>query len=161
MSTACVVRRVRRGDLGALVAMCGEHARYEKSPYAPAGKAEALSRALFPVSPRVHAWVAEAAGELIGYATATLEFSTWQAREFLHMDCLFVRAGQRGGGVGAALLGAVGDFARDAECVEIQWQTPDWNVDAARFYCRFGAVEKAKRRFFLSPALARPTESQG
>ena len=155
MSANCVVRRVRFDDLDALVAMCGEHALYEKAPYEPAGKAEALSQALFSAPPRLHAWVAEAAGELVGYATATVEFSTWQAGEFLHMDCLFVRAGRRGGGTGAALLQAVGDFARHTGCLEIQWQTPAWNVDAARFYGRFGAVEKAKRRFFLSPALAR------
>lgn len=76
------------------------------------------------------------------------------------MDCLFVRAGRRGGGTGAALLQAVGDFAHRAGCAEIQWQTPEWNVDAARFYRhfyrRFGAVDKAKRRFFLSQVLARP-----
>ncbi|MDO1528197.1 GNAT family N-acetyltransferase [Fulvimonas sp. R45] len=154
MSAACIVRRARPDDLAALVAMCGEHAAYERASYAPAGKAEALSRALFSTPPRLHAWVAEVLGEPVGYATATLEFSTWQAGEFLHMDCLYVRAGRRDGGTGAALLHAVVDFARRAGCAEIQWQTPAWNADAARFYRRSGAVEKAKRRFLLSMAQA-------
>jgi hypothetical protein len=48
------------------------------------------------------------------------------------------------------LLAAVIVAARDAGCVQVQWQTPDWNVDAARFYRRAGAVERAKRRFVLS-----------
>ena len=32
---------------------------------------------------------------------------------------------------------------------EIQWQTPEWNADAARFYRRLGATETVKRRFAL------------
>lgn len=149
MNATGMVRRAQPDDLEALVAMCGEHARYEKASLAPALTVEALAQALFLPSPRLHAWVAGAAGELSGYATATLEFSTWQACEFLHMDCLFVREGRRGGGTGAALLAAVADFARRAGCAEVQWQTPAWNVDAARFYRRLGAVEKPKCRFFL------------
>jgi len=147
--SACVVRRVSRQDLAALVVMCGEHARYERATLVAAGMAERLARALFAPSPRLHAWVAEAHGELLGYATATVEFSTWQAREFLHMDCLFVREGRRGDGVGVSLLAAVIAAARHTGCAEIQWQTPDWNADAARFYRRAGASEKPKRRFFL------------
>jgi GNAT superfamily N-acetyltransferase len=148
-ASACVVRRVSRQDMVALVAMCGEHARYERASHAPAGMAERLARALFSPSPRLQAWVADVHGELLGYATATVEFSTWQAREFLHMDCLFVRGGRRGAGIGASLLAAVIAVARHAGCAEIQWQTPDWNTDAARFYRRTGAIEKPKRRFFL------------
>ena len=95
---AACVRPVSRQDLAALVVLCGEHAVYERAVHASAGMAEGLARALFATPPRLHAWVAEAGGELLGYATATTEFSTWQAREFLHMDCLFVREGRRGDG---------------------------------------------------------------
>jgi GNAT superfamily N-acetyltransferase len=146
---ACVVRRVGRQDMAALVAMCDEHARYERAPGLPAGVAGRLEQALFATPPRLQAWIAEAHGELLGYATASTEFSTWQAREFMHMDCLFVRGGRRGAGIGASLLAAVIAVARHAGCAEIQWQTPDWNTDAARFYRRTGAIEKPKRRFFL------------
>jgi GNAT superfamily N-acetyltransferase len=50
------------------------------------------------------------------------------------------------------LLAAVADLARRSGCAQIQWQTPEWNEDAARFYRRAGAVEKPKRRFFLALA---------
>lgn len=146
------VRRSAPNDIAALVAMCGEHARHEGASYRRAGKAKTLSQALFGATPRLHGWVADAAGELTGYATVAWEFSTWQCDEFLHMDCLFVREGWRGHGIGAALFQAVGDFARHSGCAEIQWQTPGWNEDATRFYRRAGAVEKRKRRFFLALA---------
>ncbi|HUH56726.1 MAG TPA: GNAT family N-acetyltransferase [Rhodanobacter sp.] len=152
MSVTADVRPARPNDIEALVVMCDEHARYEGAPYRRAGKAKALSRALFSATSRLHGWVADAAGELTGYATAAWEFSTWQGGEFLHMDCLFVREGWRDQGVGAALLHAVSDFARRSGCAEIQWQTPGWNEDAARFYRRAGAMEKPKRRFSLAVA---------
>lgn len=146
---ACAIRRARLGDLDGVVGLCAEHARYERAEYDAAGKAERLASALFGAAPRLHAWVAALDGALIGYATATAEFSTWRAAEYLHLDCLYVRDGQRGAGVGAALLGAVMQFAREHGYPQVQWQTPQWNGDAARFYRRQGATDQAKLRFVL------------
>jgi GNAT superfamily N-acetyltransferase len=145
----CVIRPVSRQDMPTLVLLCAEHASYERAMPLPVDIAEGLERALFSPSPRLHAWVAAAHDELLGYATATSAFSTWQAREFLHMDCLFVREGRRGDGIGMSLLAAVIAAARHAGCAEVQWQTPDWNTGAARFYRRAGAIEVPKRRFLL------------
>jgi GNAT superfamily N-acetyltransferase len=116
----------------------------------PDGVVDRLRNALWSRPVRLHAWVATSDGGLTGYATATTEFSTWTAREYLHMDCLFVREAWRGAGVGVALLAAVVAHARKCRCTEIQWQTPVWNEDAARFYRRAGAREQPKRRFFLA-----------
>lgn len=100
--------------------------------------------------PRLHGWFARADGQVLGYATASCEFSTWAARDYLHMDCLYVRESARNRGVGADLLQAVVDRARRLGLAELQWQTPDWNVDAIRFYRRHGAVAKGKQRFVLA-----------
>ena len=144
-----VVRRARPDDLDALVVLCGEHARYERADYRPAGKAIGLAQALFTPPVRLHAWVVSRDGELVGYATAAAEFSTWHVREYLHMDCLFVREGCRGGGLGADLLAAIVAFARREGFAQVQWQTPAWNTGAMRFYRRAGAVGTSKRRFSL------------
>lgn len=146
---SCIVRPVVPGDLDALSAMCAEHARFERTDFVAEGKAEALANALFGPVPRLHAWVAEEDGCAVGYATASHEFATWAAAEFVHMDCLFVREGRRNGGIGAALLAAVAAHACAAGIAQMQWQTPDWNRAAARFYQRAGARECIKRRFTL------------
>jgi GNAT superfamily N-acetyltransferase len=143
------IRDIREDDIEALISICREHALYERSKYEVDGKAARLRCALFAPEPRLQAWVAEVSGELIGYATATTDFSTWSAQTFLHMDCLFVRDGWRNAGVGVALLNRVATHAREMKINEIQWQTPDWNMDAARFYRRCGATEMLKRRFCL------------
>jgi GNAT superfamily N-acetyltransferase len=143
------VRRAGAVEAGVLVAMCGEHARYERAAYDPTGKAGLLEKALSGRNPRLLAWIAEAKGTAIGYAAATPDFSTWSANHFLHMDCLFVREGHRGRGVGAAMMDVLVDFARQTGYSQLQWQTPDWNTDAERFYLRRGAAVLGKLRFTL------------
>lgn len=58
-------------------------------------------------------------------------------------------ARHRRGGVGSALFDALCRFARGAGVDEIQWQTPDWNQDAARFYQLLGATGVQKLRFAI------------
>jgi GNAT superfamily N-acetyltransferase len=154
------IRDIREDDIEALISICREHALYERSKYEVDGKAAQLRCALFAPEPRLHAWVAEAGGELIGYATATIDFSTWSAQTFLYMDCLFVRDGWRNAGVGVALLNRVAAHACEMKIDEIQWQTPDWNMDASRFYRRCGATEILKRRFYMRPFDERAIENE-
>src|SRR5882757_10376413 len=139
-----IIRRALPIDIAALVALCGEHADFERCGYEAAGKAVRLGEGLFSPAPRLYAWVAVADGTAVGYATASPEYSTWSACEYLHMDCLFVRPEGRGASVGAALLDSVVQLARLRGYGEVQWQTPHWNVDASRFYRRHGGVDQPK-----------------
>lgn len=132
-----------------IVVLCRAHAVFERAEIDPPA-ADRLSRALFTTPAQLLAWIAtDEADRPIGYATATIDYSTWRAREFMHLDCLFVDAAARGGGIGRALIDAVCDTAREAGIDEVQWQTPDWNVAAQRFYMRLGADGRAKTRFTL------------
>ncbi|MDP3633934.1 GNAT family N-acetyltransferase [Phenylobacterium sp.] len=120
-------------------------------------KAAQLSRALFGLTPRLFAWVAEDGADLLGYAAASREYTAWRGREYLHMDCLFVSAAARNHGLGARLVDAVTGFATAQGLEEVLWQTPAWNLDAVRFYERLGAVGDQKVRFSLDCAReARP-----
>jgi L-amino acid N-acyltransferase YncA len=143
-----IVRAVLQTDLEPFVALCAEHAEYEKATHSPEGKVELLRAALFQQK-NLYAWVVENEKELVGYATATLEFSTWDAAHFLHMDCLYLKAEARGHGLGEKLMGEVAKLATEKNCVNVQWQTPDWNTRAMTFYKRLGATSKNKVRFFL------------
>jgi GNAT superfamily N-acetyltransferase len=152
------IRPAERADVSALVELCREHAQYERAPYDPRGKQEQLTAALFGDAPVVVAWVAEIDARIIGYATATIEFSTWSCQKYAHMICLFVREGMRGRRVGARLLDQVLEYARGAGLHHAQWQTPSWNVDAARFYIRAGATSGEKLRFVID-VFRRPSQA--
>jgi GNAT superfamily N-acetyltransferase len=149
-SSSYTIRRARPQDIAELVALCQEHAHFERAAYDPAAKAVRLAEAVFSAPPRLYAWVALVEdGGIIGYATAAPEYSTWSAREYLHMDCLFVRSARRGAGVGASLLHSVLELAQELGHHEVQWQTPQWNDAASRFYRRHGAFAQRKLRFAL------------
>ncbi|GHO81602.1 GCN5 family N-acetyltransferase [Ktedonobacter sp. SOSP1-85] len=145
----CLIREAVPDDIEALIQLCAEHAAYEGARYNPQGKGEQLSSALFSTPPRLYAWVIEQDGKLLGYATATQEFSTWDAASFLHMDCLYLRENTRGRGLGPLLVKEIAHLALKLGCVNVQWQTPIWNERAISFYQRLGAEGRPKMRFSL------------
>lgn len=148
MSAPMQVRRAYANDVGLLLPLCAEHAAYERLTYSAEAGVDKLAGAL-DEKPLLYAWVATMEDAAVGYASATLDFSTLDRGTYLHMDCLFVHEGWRGHGIGRLLWGAVHAFACERGCRNIQWQTPEWNIEAARFYRRLGATEMLKRRYVL------------
>ncbi|MFT5917067.1 MAG: hypothetical protein ACI81T_003581, partial [Bacteroidia bacterium] len=47
------------------------------------------------------------------------------------------------------LIRRIQSEAKKLNCSLIQWQTPDFNTRAMKFYKRIGASSKSKERFFL------------
>lgn len=148
MAAPVQIRRATATDAALLLPLCAEHAAYERLDHASNDGVGELARAL-GTAPTLHAWIAEAGDTTVGYASATLDFSTLDRATYLHMDCLFVREGWRGHGAGRLLWEAVHAFASERGCRNMQWQTPEWNIDAARFYRKLGARESVKRRYVL------------
>ncbi|WP_329213358.1 GNAT family N-acetyltransferase [Streptomyces sp. NBC_01485] len=151
MTAVARVRAAERSDLSRVAELAAAHAEYERAAPPVPDLAERLAVLLFDTpAPRLCCLVAETAGgEVVGYATCSPEFSTWEGREYLYLDCLFLTPGHRGLGLGALLMDAVTDRARDLGLSEVQWQTPAWNDGAIRFYARLGALGTDKRRFSL------------
>lgn len=144
---SALIRRASGPDGSVLAELASEHADYEQSSARP--DARMLAAVLDAGSPRLWAWLAEEDGYPVGYAAVTEDFSTWQARTFLHLDCLFVRAAHRGRGIGAALFRQALSHARQRGVAILEWQTPSWNEDAIRFYERLGGKHALKARFSL------------
>ncbi|MBK6829684.1 MAG: GNAT family N-acetyltransferase [Flavobacteriales bacterium] len=143
------IRSARTHDLSELVRLCVEHAAYERTAFDPAGKEEALHRMLFDPGARLVCLVAESDGVVVGYATYSVECSTWDADHYMHMDCLFLRPEARNKGIGRQLMKTIAQEGLAQGVVRMQWQTPSFNVDAVRFYDRLGPVKKEKFRMFL------------
>lgn len=142
-----VVCRADASNVETLKVLCAEHAAYERLPHSADTRTDALAAALDDMPPRLHAWIARIGDEAIAYASATVDFSTLDGATYLHMDCLYVRKDWRGHAIGLRLWEALRTFAQSHGCQAMQWQTPSWNVDAARFYRRLGAIESTKLRY--------------
>ncbi|MFF4446167.1 GNAT family N-acetyltransferase [Streptomyces sp. NPDC001502] len=151
MEHTSVIRRARVGDLPRLAELVHEHVAYEKSAPRPPDLAERLGPQLFAEDARLWVLLAETPdGTVAGYAACSAEFAFWDARYYLHMDCLYLAEEARGHGLGGALMDGVTGLARELGLDQVQWQTPDWNAGAIRFYDRLGATGRPKHRYSLA-----------
>lgn len=148
------IRWARPEDLDDIVELCAEHAQFEQASYSREGKRELLQRHLFGPSPRVRCLVADGPADtpLAGYATFTLEFSTWDAAEFVHVDCLYLRPGVRNRSLGWQIGKRIASEALALGAHHMQFQTPPFNEPAIRIYSAMGAHRKDKVRFYADRA---------
>ncbi len=155
---APTLRRLDRNDIPELLQLCREHARYERASWREHESDAALASLLLDRDD-VRCWVADGGDGLVGFATAMLERSTWDAARYLHLDCIYLRAAHRGQGIGQALMAEVAQAAIEMGAVNVQWQTPSWNEGAgallrparrvpggeAALHARHGPVHRARR----------------
>ncbi|WP_269233945.1 GNAT family N-acetyltransferase [Flavobacterium flavigenum] len=144
------IRNCEINDLPKLVVLCQKHAEFEKADYDPEGKEEGLKKELFNENPKLFCLVVAAKQTIVGYVSYTFDFSTWDASTFLYMDCLFLEEEVRSFGIGEILIEQLKEIAIKNKCVNIQWQTPEFNTRAIKFYNRMGAKGKDKVRFTLT-----------
>ena len=144
------VRDALHNDYLALHALFLEHAGHEGADLRSVATPERLRHALLHPPRPVRCLVLEAAGAVAGYATATLEYSSWRAREFLHIDCLYVRPEERRQGAGRRLVSELCAWGRASGLAHAEWQTPVANQGAIEFYEALGAGKLIKARFFMA-----------
>ena len=144
------IRKALPADIDKIIKLCAAHASYENVHYSDYGKASKLHRMLFCENPSLHCILAEYKSEIIGYATFSKECSTWDADHYLYMDCLFLQEDFRGKGIGVYLINTIIEYAKQTGVQRLEWQTPDWNKSAIKFYQRLGGQSKEKWRFTLT-----------
>ena len=144
-----VIEQPKRDQVYQILSLCVAHANFEKCEYNPEGKQKRLSKAIFSKEPRLHCRVAVVDGKYVGYITWMKQYSTWDATEYLYMDCLFLEDMYRSQGIGVALVNEMKNFGKKSAINLIQWQTPDFNTRAIKFYRKIGAISLSKERFFL------------
>lgn len=144
-----LIRPIEQNDLDQFINLCALHADFEKCAFDKTNKVQLLASAFFSTTPSLYGYVAEYNNNLVGYLSATKEFSTWDGAYFLHMDCLYLTENSRGLGLGSQFIDTAKDLAKKLQCTHIQWQTPLDNEPAIQFYQHIGAIFKDKKRCFL------------
>ncbi len=141
------IRNAKPEDITEIIELCSEHALFEKCEFERDGKAEKLTNFLFSEKPAIFCLIVENNQEILGYATYSFEFSTWNANFYTHMDCLYLRPQARNYGIGEKLIEEIAKITKLNGYEEIQWQTPKFNEKAIKFYQRIDASYKEKYRF--------------
>lgn len=133
------IREARPTDVPVILQLIHDLALYEKEPDAVRNTAEGLEAALFGDRPTIYAHVAEAQGEVQGFALWFLNYSTWEGVNGIYLEDLYVRPDARGAGYGKALLSNLARIAADRGYARVEWSVLDWNEPSIRFYESLGA----------------------
>lgn len=149
MKNDYLIRNIEAKDLEVFVNLCEAHAHYEQCEYDKKGKVILLEKSFFKKPVELYGLVVEFEEQLIGFASYMKQYATWDARSYIYMDCLFIDKHHRSKGLGDELIKKIKQSAILLECNHIQWQTPEFNTRAIKFYKRIGATSKSKERFFL------------
>jgi ribosomal protein S18 acetylase RimI-like enzyme len=144
-----IIRKCEINDLPILVELCQKHAAFEQANYNPNGKQKLLQNAIFSNNPKLFCLIVEINKKIGGFCTYTYDFSTWDAQNFMYMDCLFIEEDFRGHKIGEKIIENLKQIAEIENCFNIQWQTPVFNERAIKFYNRIGGISKHKVRFFI------------
>ena len=147
----------RASDVDALFAILDAYAREpggQNAPLAP-GAREALAPGL-RAHPDTFVLLACRAGRPIGAAVCFFGFSTFAGRDFLNVHDLAVLPGERGRGVGRALLDEAERRARARGCCKLTLEVHETNTGARRLYRDFGFAGWDAKTLFVTKRLATP-----
>jgi GNAT superfamily N-acetyltransferase len=122
-------------DVPEILALIHELAEYEKAADDVAASEDDLHKHLFGDRPAAHVVLAEADGQVAGFAFWYPTFSTWVGRPGIWLEDLFVRPQFRKRGLGLALLQ---DLRRRTDG-RVEWAVLDWNEPSIDFYESLGA----------------------
>jgi len=136
---AVEIREAREGDEAAIFELIVELATYGNLASDVSGDAETLRRELFEAK-TAEALVAEADGEIVGYALLARTFSTFECKAGIWIEDIYVRPENRAAGVGRALFARVATLAVERGWPRVEWAVLDWNRLAIEFYDGLGAT---------------------
>lgn len=136
------IRDAKAEDSGQIYQFIRELARYEEAEDQVVAREEDIRASIFGQNSTVKALICEWQGVAIGFAVYFFNYSTWQGRNGLYLEDLYVSPQQRGSGAGKALLKHLAKIAVAKNCGRFEWAVLDWNQPAIDFYHAIGAQHK-------------------
>lgn len=136
---ALTIREAVRDDAATLLGFVRELAIYEKAEQEVAATVETIEESIFGRDSVTRALICEQDGEPVGMAIWFFSYSTWQARNGLYLEDLYVTPKARGLGAGKAMLKRLAVIALENGCGRFEWSVLDWNEPAIRVYEAIGA----------------------
>ena len=133
------IRAAVEEDVPAVLRFIRELAEFEREPDAVLATEADLLRDGFGPARKFRCVMAEADGEVCGFALYFESYSTWRGHHGIRLEDLYVTPARRGLGVGAALLRYVAGVAVAEGCPRLEWDVLAWNKAAIGFYERMGA----------------------
>ncbi len=157
------IRPARPEDVDRIYELIMELATYERSADKVESSAQDLRAALCAPDPRLFGHVAEADGQIVGFALWFVNYSTWSGKHGIYLEDLYVTPDQRGRGTGKALLATLAAICVQRGYARLEWWVLDWNTPAIGFYESLGsqAMSEWTVHRLTGPPLANLAELDG
>ena len=133
------IRPATADDAALILGFIRELAIYEKAEHEVLATEDDLRRSLFGAQPRAWALICSVDGVAAGFAVYFFNYSTWQGRQGLYLEDLYLSPSHRNLGAGKALLQHLARIAVENGCGRFEWSVLDWNEPALQFYRSIGA----------------------
>lgn len=138
MNSTILVRRAQETDVERMMELVRELALYERAPEEVTVTVDHFRQSGFGPNPVWWAFVAEENGMVQGFALYYIRYSTWKGQR-MYLEDIIVTEEARGKGLGAMLMSALVQEAKDRQFTGIVWQVLEWNEPAFNFYRKFDA----------------------
>lgn len=133
------IRPATPDDAGTILGFITELAIYEKAGHEVEATEETIRSSIFGEGSVTEAAILEKDGQPAGFAVWFYSYSTWQAKNGLYLEDLYVSPDHRGSGAGRLLLKHLARIAVEKGCGRFEWSVLDWNEPAIRVYDAVGA----------------------
>jgi GNAT superfamily N-acetyltransferase len=133
-----MIRRAVAEDCPRLLELINELAVYEKAPEEVTVTLAHFTESGFGINPVWWAFVAEADGEIKGFALYYIRYSTWKGQR-MYLEDILVTESYRGKGLGKLLFDRLIEEAKEKNFSGIVWQVLEWNEPAINFYKKYNS----------------------
>ncbi len=133
------IRPATSDDAAIILGFITELAVYEKAGHEVEATEETIRASIFGEGSVTEAAILDYDGRPAGFAVWFYSYSTWQAKNGLYLEDLYVSPDYRGSGAGKLLLKHLARIAVDKGCGRFEWSVLDWNEPAIRVYDAVGA----------------------
>jgi len=135
------IRPATAADVETILRFIKGLAAFEKEPDAVKATTADLLRDGFGEQPKFEVLIAEVDTEAVGFALFFPTYSTWEGRQGIHLEDIFVLEQWRGHGVGQQLMVELAKIAVARGCARLELSVLDWNP-AREFYHRLGITHQ-------------------
>ncbi|AXX91924.1 GNAT family N-acetyltransferase [Malaciobacter molluscorum LMG 25693] len=134
-----IIRDANIDDSETIFNFIKELAIYEKALDEVKTNVEGIKQSVFGENSVTYVLIAEYNNEPVGMALYFYNYSTWEGKNGIYLEDLFVTDKYRGIGAGKALLKQLAKIAVEKDCKRVEWQVLDWNKPSIDFYDSIGA----------------------
>ena len=134
------IRPASVSDVPLILGFIRDLAAYERAEREVTATEADIRHSLFGEVARACALICSVDGVACGFAIYFFNYSTWQGKQGLYLEDLYVSPAHRNEGAGKAMLQHLTGIAVAQGCGRFDWSVLNWNAPAIQFYRSIGAV---------------------